>query len=82
MTQAILKTVAQQNPVSFEEVRAAYDRLHSIDAVMVAIELAVLTNRPFKEAIDVICVKSQICSGDRISNATNSTNAANISSSK
>lgn len=61
MTQAILQAVAQNNPVSFEEVKAAYIRLNSIDAIMVAIELSVLTECTFAEAIDVICESSQIC---------------------
>lgn len=61
MTQAILQALAQDNPVSFEEVKAAYIRLNSIDAIMVAIELSVLTGRTFAEAIEVICESSQIC---------------------
>ena len=62
MTLAILQAVAQQNPVTLDEVLGAYERLNSIDAVMVAIELAVVTERPFNEAIDVICAKSGVCS--------------------
>ena len=65
MTHAILKTVAQENPVSFEEVQTAYFRLNSIDAVIVAIELSVVTERPFFEAIDVLCASSQVCPGEQ-----------------
>jgi hypothetical protein len=65
MTQAILKTVARENPVSFEEVQAAYFRLNSIDAVIVAIELSVVTSRPFSDAIDVLCESSQVCAGEQ-----------------
>lgn len=64
MTQAILQAVAKDNPVSFEEVLAAYFRLNSIDAIMVAIELSVLTERTFSEAIEVICESSQICASN------------------
>jgi prefoldin subunit 5 len=61
MSQAILKAVAQDNHVSFDEVKAAYYRLNSIDAIMVAIELSVVTERSFNEAIEVVCESSQKC---------------------
>jgi hypothetical protein len=61
MSQAILKAVAQDNRVSFDEVKAAYYRLNSIDAIMVAIELSVITERTFAEAIEVVCESSQVC---------------------
>ena len=65
MTHAILKAVAQENPVSFEEVQIAYFRLNSIDAVIVAIELSVVTECPFFEAIDYLCASSQVCTGEQ-----------------
>jgi hypothetical protein len=61
MSQAILKAVAQDSHISFDEVKAAYFRLNSIDAIMVAIELSVVTERTFAEAIEVVCESSQVC---------------------
>jgi hypothetical protein len=64
VSQAILEAVAQDNHVSFDEVKAAYYRLNSIDAIMVAIELSVVTERTFAEAIEVVCESSHKCSSD------------------
>lgn len=64
MSQAILKAVAQDNHVSFDEVKSAYYRLNSIDAIMVAIELSVVTERSFNEAIEVVCESSQKCASE------------------
>ncbi len=54
MINDILNTIAQDSPFSYEEICAAYELLQSIDAVIVGIELAMVTDRPFTEAIDII----------------------------
>ncbi len=63
MTHTILKAIAQENPYSYEELYAAYQRLWSIDALMVAIELAQVTELELSEAVDVIWARGRIEEG-------------------
>jgi len=61
MTYVVIKTLAKNSSYSFEENSMAYKRLLSIDAVIVAIELAMATERSFSEAVDFICSKCGSC---------------------
>ena len=52
MIYALLETIATHHPYSYPEVYDAYEKLNSIDAILVAIELANLNDISLAEATE------------------------------
>lgn len=54
MYKALIETIASQSSCSTEELEEALHRLNSIDALIVSIEYAYVTEQPFMQAVQDI----------------------------